>query len=442
MPSPVVPNRRAERRTHGGRSGVPGVSATVRFPTVAAAALGPLIAGYAAVAALLALITAIASVATFSAAGVLRAAASGWLAAYQVPITIAGRPLGVLPLLATAGMCVLVARSSAHAARQLGRGEPGQAVNIVASTSAAHALFGVVIALFCRGTTVVAEPLTAFLVPGAVAALSATVGVARPCGFVESARKNLDPMAMRGLRAGVLGMAGLVAVGTLVFTVSLLLSVSTVARLFTATAHGFGSGTGMLLLSLGYLPNAVVCALSFAVGPGFSIGSVSAGAFSFAGGVMPGMPLLGALPEHWARWWPALMALPAGVGALVGWSLRNSAEKPLGRLRMVGIAGAVVGFGCVLLGAVAGGRLGSGAFDPVSVPAGLMSAGAFGWIVVPGGLVAALAGPRPARPVPAKDETIPAAETMDVREGEEGDGSAEPEGDQPPPGSPAPEEPS
>lgn len=414
------------------------MSATVRWRTVAAAALGPLVAGYAAVAALLALITAIASVATFSVAGVLRAAAPGWLAAYQVPITIAGRPLGVLPLLATIGMCVLVARSSAHAAHRLGCREPGQAVNLVASTAVAHALFGVVTALSCRGTAVVAEPLTAFLVPGAVAALSATVGVVGPSGFVESARKNLDPMAIRGLRAGVLGMAGLVAVGSLVFTMGLVLSLPTVARLFTATGHGFGSGIGMLLLSLGYLPNAVVCALSFAVGPGFSIGSVSVGAVSFTGGVMPGMPLLAAIPEHGARWWPALMVLPAGVGALVGWSLRNSDKTPLGRVRMVGIAGAVVGFGCVVLGAVAGGRLGSGAFDPVSVPVGLMSAVAFGWIVVPGGLVAWLAGPRPAKPPRTGDEP----ETLDAGEDEVGGEGPGPEDDQRPPGSPEPEEPS
>ncbi|MFD2421513.1 cell division protein PerM, partial [Amycolatopsis pigmentata] len=399
------------------------------------AALGPLAAGYAAVAALLALITAIASVATFSVGGVLRAAAPGWLAAYQVPITIAGRPLGVLPLLLTAGMCVLVARSAAHAAERLGCREPGQAVGLVAWTTAAHALFGVVIALFCRGTTVVAEPLTAFLVPGAVAAVCATVGIARPCGLVDSARKNLDPMALRGLRAGALGLAGLAAVGTLVFTMSLVFSLPTVAHLFTTTARGFGSGTGMLLLSLGYLPNAIVSALSFAVGPGFSMGSVSVGVFSFTGGVMPAMPLLGMVPEHGARWWPALMVLPAGVGALVGWSLRNSHQKPLGRLRMVVIAGAVVGFGCVLLGAVAGGRLGSGAFNPVSVPAGLMSAIAFGWIVVPGGLMACLAGPRPVKAPRTANESVPAAETDD---GE----SPEPEGDQRPPESPEPEEPS
>src|SRR5262249_14499314 len=158
-------------------------------------------------------------------------AAPGWLAAYQVPITISGRPLGVLPLVATAGVCALVACSAAHAAHRLGYREPGQAVNVVAPTAVAHALFGVTIALWSSGTDVSAEPLNAFLVPGLVGALSATAGVSRTCGLVEAVRKNLHPMAVRGLRAGLLGLAGLLAVGALLLAMSLVLSTATVARL-------------------------------------------------------------------------------------------------------------------------------------------------------------------------------------------------------------------
>jgi hypothetical protein len=402
------------------RLGVPVLSRADRVRTVLAAALGPLITGYAAVAALLALVTAIDSVANFSVPGVLRAAGLGWLAAYQVPITILGRPLGVLPLLATVGVCVLVARSASLAAQRLGYREPGQAVNLVAPIAGAHALLGVSIAFLSIGASVSVEPLPACLAPGFVSGLAATVGVARCCGFADSARETLDPAAIRGLRAGALGMAALIALGTLVVTLSLVLSVPTAGRLFGANAPGIGSGAGMLLLSLGYLPNAVVGALSLAIGPGFSIGSVSVSAFSFTGGVMPGIPLLAGMPEHAARWWPLLMLLPAAAGALVGWSVRTGDDDPRRRLRTVGIAGALVAFGCVLLGTVAGGRLGSGAFDPVTIPVGLTSVAAFGWILVPGGLVAWFAGPR-ARPDSGEGEEEPAEDfAPDVVEPEEG----------------------
>lgn len=117
--------------------------------------------------------------------------------------------------------------------------------------------------------------------------------------------------------------------------------------------------------------------------------------------------------------------LPAAVGVLVGWSLRHSDEDPRARLRTVGIAGALIGFGCVLLGTLAGGRLGHGPFNPVSVPVGLLSVAAFGWIAVPGSLVAWLAGSRrmPAPPMVVEEEPEPEP----VEEPEEEDLPAEPE---------------
>ncbi|GAB2999421.1 DUF6350 family protein [Amycolatopsis acidiphila] len=369
------------------------LSGAARAKVVIAAAFGPLIAGYALVVALFALVTALASIARFSVLGVLRAAAPGLLAAYQVPVTIAGSNLGVLPLLATVGVGALVAGSAAHAAGRLRYREPGQAVNVVAPIAATHALAGITVALTVDTVRVSIEPLTAFLVPGFVAAVAATAGVARRCGIAAAARDYLDPVALRGLRAGALGMVGLFAVGALVFTVGLGASVHTAATLFSSNSPGFGSGVGMLLLSVGYLPNAIVATLSFVAGPGFSLGSVSLTPFAYQGGNVPGLPLLAGMPEHAARWWPVLMLLPAAVGVFVGWSLRHSDEDPRARLRTVGIAGALIGFGCVLLGMLAGGRLGAGSFNPVSVPVGLLSVAAFGWIVVPGGLVAWLAGP-------------------------------------------------
>lgn len=370
------------------------LSGAARTKVLLAAAFGPLFAGYALVVALFALVTALASISHFSVLGVLRAAGAGLLAAYQVPVTIAGSNLGVLPLLGTVVVGALVAGSAANAAGRLGFREPHQVVNVVAPIAAAHALAGITIALTVGTVRVSVEPLTAFLVPGFVAALCATAGVAKRCGLAAAARENLDPVALRGLRAGALGMAGLLAVGALVFTISLGVSVDTAGNLFAGNAPGFGSGVGMLLLSIGYLPNAVVATLSFAAGPGFSLGSVSLTPFAFQGGPVPGLPLLAGMPEHTARWWPLLMLLPAAVGVLVGWSLRRSDEDPRARLRTVGIAGALIGFGCVLLGTLAGGRLGSGSFNPVSVPLGLLSVAAFGWIVGPGALVAWFAGPR------------------------------------------------
>jgi hypothetical protein len=183
-----------------------------------------------------------------------------------------------------------------------------------------------------------------------------------------------------------------------------------------------GSSFGMFLLSVLYLPNAVTAVLSFVTGPGFSIGDLNVGMFGYRGGAVPGVPLLGGLPEHHAAWWPALLALPAATGVLVGWTLRKVDADPAQRLRAVAVAGAVVALGCVLLGTLSGGRLGDGPFDPVSVPVGVASVVAFCWIVIPGAFVAFFTGEHepPAPPEALEDnEAFQDAEEVDVDEAAE-----------------------
>jgi hypothetical protein len=137
---------------------------------------------------------------------------------------------------------------------------------------------------------------------------------------------------------------------------------------------------------LAYLPNAMVGALSFASGPGFSIGPASIAPFAFHGGAVPAVPLLAAVPAAAAHWWFVLLALPAAVGVLVGLVARGWDQPWTARLRAIAVAGLVAGGGCLVLAALSGGALAGGPFDPVTVPAGLLGATAFGWITVAGGL--------------------------------------------------------
>ncbi|WP_370946536.1 DUF6350 family protein [Amycolatopsis sp. cg5] len=401
-------------------------SPSARLRVLLFAALAPLVTGYALVATLLALITVTAERARFTVIGVVLSAGPGWLASFQVPIDIGGKPLGVLPLLPTIGLAVLNARTAGGAAQRLGLRSPREAVPVVVVIGFAHATFGVLIALIADGRQIGVDAFTAFAVPGLFAAAAAIAGVANRCGMLDVAAEYLDPLALRGLRAGALGMAALLAAGAVTYTLSLALSWSTVDDLFEPA---FGSSLGLFLLSLGYLPNAIVAALSFASGPGFSLGSVTVTPFGFTGGAVPGVPLLGGIPDHHAMWWPVLMLLPLAAGALVGWSVRKIDDDPVARLRTVAVAGALVGFGCVVLGTLAGGRLGHGPFDPVSVPVGIASVIAFAWIVVPGCFVAFFAGPHSPPAAPSEvmgvetDKAIEAAEETELEESEEAEAS-------------------
>jgi len=361
-------------------------------------AVGPLLTGFVAIAALLALVTAIASNARFTTAGVLNAALPSWLAAHQVPVSILGLELGVLPLLPTVGVAVLIAKAAARAAERLELHRPGQAVLVVGTVVFAHATAGVVAAVASSGAGVTADPLAALYYPALVSAIAATIGVARRCGLLTAIAERADAVAVAGLRAGVLAVVLLLTAGGAMLTFGLLTSIATARDLFPM---GAGNATGMLLLSIGYLPNAMIAATGFVAGPGFSLGTVAVSPLEFTDGPTPGVPLLAALPEQQATWWPALFVLPLVVGVVVGRRLRDIDEDPVARLRAVAVATGVVAVCFAVLAGSAGGRLGRGAFDPVSMNAAALSIALVLWIAIPGAVAAWFGGPRPAaEPLP------------------------------------------
>jgi hypothetical protein len=360
-------------------------------------AVGPLLAGYVAIAALLAIVTAIASNARFTTTGVLTAALPSWLAAHQVPVSIFGLELGVLPLLPTIGVAALTARFAARAAARLELRRPGQAWLVVGTVAVAHAVAGVVVAGLATSAEVTADPLAALYYPALVSALAATIGVVRPCRLFAAVADRADAVAVAGLRTGALAVVLLLTAGGAVLTFGLLTSISTARDLFPM---GVGNAVGMLLLSVGYLPNAIVAATSFVAGPGFSLGSVMVSPLEFHGGRVPGVPLFAALPEHQAEWWPLLFVLPLAVGIVVGRRLRYVDDDPVARLRAVAVATGVMAMCFVVLAGSAGGRLGRGPFDPVSVRALALSIALVLWIAIPGAVTAWFGGHRSGDPLP------------------------------------------
>ncbi|WP_123745356.1 DUF6350 family protein [Saccharothrix texasensis] len=393
----------------------------VRVLTMTAA--GSVVVGYAGVAALLALISSTAAHASFSTTGVLTAAAPGWLVAHHVPLRFDGGQLGLLPLLPTALVMLLVYRAAAGAADRLGLFEPLQARSVVFSIAGAHAVVGSVIA-FLMGDEgpVRATPAVAFFGCAVVSGLAAVAGVAQRCGLVEVVFERVDPVARRGLRAGALALFALVAGGALVLALGLLFSWSTTASLFDQSGGTIGTGLGIWLLCLAYLPNAVVGALSYVAGAGFSIGAAVVGPLEFVGGPVPPVPLLAALPEAQAGYLPLVLVLPGVIGVAVGFSLRDAAETPRARVRAVLVSAVTAGVTALVLAAVAGGTLGGGAFNPVTIPAGLLAVLTFGWVAVPGAVVAWFAGPRPPRVVLPEPE---AEVVVDAEDEEDYDDEAE-----------------
>jgi hypothetical protein len=415
------------------------VSGFAKFRALTALAIGPLATGYLAIATLLAVVAGIASNSRFTAAGVLVAALPGWLAAHQVPIQIYGLELGVLPLLPTLGLVVLTAAAAARAAARLGLHRPGQARLVVGTVATAHGLAGLFVAGLTVDAEVTADPKTAICYPALVSALAATVGVARRCGLLDALRHKADAVAVAGLRAGVRAVLLLLAAGAALLVFGLATSVPAARALVPA---GTGNAVGMLLLCLGYLPNAVVAATAFVAGPGFALGTFAAAPLEFHGGPLPGVPLLAALPEHRASWWPALFVLPLVIGVVVGRQLRDVDEAPLTRLRGVAVATGVIAVSLAALAEIAGGRLGKGPFDPITMPAAALFITLVLWTAAPATFVAWFGGPRPVpEPLPALIDDEDALEPDDEID-EPDDGIDEPdEPDDPEPTAAGPADP-
>ena len=297
------------------------------------AALGPLAAGYVALAALLAFVVAIAPGSSISLVGILAATGPAWLAAVHVPLIIGGHPLGMLPLLPTVGVAFLAARAAIGAADRLGASTPRHAVPIFFAVGLGHAAFGTFLSLAGSSDEVLTSPLLAFLLGALFGLLGTAFGLSGRCGLLGAVLAKTDEPARAGLRAGVLGLVGLLAVGAVVLLLGLVLSWPTVAAMFLANGPGFGGGLGLLLLSVAYMPNALVGGLSFAVGPGFSLGALVVRPLAFHPGPVLGLPLLGALPVRSAPWWVVVLLLPVAVGVGVGWACRRVRDPMPARSR-------------------------------------------------------------------------------------------------------------
>lgn len=290
--------------------------------------------------------------------GTFGAIATTWLVIHQVPATISGVQLGVLPLLPTAVMMWVVARRCASTAvhtdsrddtlRLVGAAVAGPltitaiALAVVADASAAIPLSS-------------PNTLAAFGWVAGIHLIAASVGVA--AAHWDRVVAEIPPWASAAVRPAAAASAALLAAGAVAVVVSLLVSWSTVGDLL-ARGNGFVGILGLTVLSLLYLPNLVVGAAAVMTGSTADFGSVSISVFGNIGGDLPPLPLLGAIPEGVAGGiWPVLLIVPAAVGVILG---RDCARRIAGQDSVLAVLTAAAGAGVVmaLLALAAGGDLG------------------------------------------------------------------------------------
>lgn len=280
--------------------------------------------------------------------------------------------LSVTPLAFLVFTMLFAGRSGIRAARS---GAWGLGV---AFGTLAFAVIAVAVALTARSEIASVPLWPAMLLPTAVYGIGAIAGAVSHAwregdgGLVDRIHDRVDGWGswsvvpgevVRGTAVVVVALAG---VAGLAVAFMVALRGGEMVALFEAARVDATGATVLTLGHLAYLPTLLVWALAWIAGPGFAVGSGTA--VSPAGtelGVVPGIPILGLLPENSSIWMLIVILLPIGAGAFAGWVVRSrlvwqgSAIEPSAR---AGIAGgiALASAGVIALAAV----LTSGSIGP------------------------------------------------------------------------------
>ncbi|MBB4925291.1 cell division protein PerM [Kitasatospora kifunensis] len=359
-----------------------------------------------------------------------------WLLGHGGPLT-RGRgaaPLSLTPLLLTLLNVLLVRCAAARAAAAV---QP-RTGSVPALACAGYLLVALPVALACagKGVGLRAEPLPDLLAVALLGYTGAALGTwsgershalrpaggwAHRCGaWVTAAERRLPPGCPAAVRGAVAaGLLTLLAGGAALFGMAVLLRMDTTDPTVRALTGGsVPAALGLLLTCLLLVPNAVLWAGAYALGPGFLLGTdtvVAPGRVQH--GALPEFPLLALAPGTASGWQLLVLAVPVLAGAAAagllgraaGWgggrgagaeasagtdgAAADRAEpaqpwRPLATALAALATAPLVGALVALAGWLAGGAVGGGRMARLgpSFACGAVAAGWFAVLVLPGAL--------------------------------------------------------
>ena len=179
---------------------------------------------------------------------------------------------------------------------------------------------------------------------------------------------SVRALARTALQGGAAAVAGVLAVSGLITALLIAVNYGQVISLYESLHAGVVGGIALTLGQLAAIPNTVVWAASWFVGPGIALGTGSSVTpLGTLVGPIPGLPLFGALPQGTLEFGFLGLLVPVLVGFIVAVLVRQSTDRranaSFGAVRML-ITGALMGVVAgVLLGLLAwwsGGAMGPG----------------------------------------------------------------------------------
>ncbi|MDO4897734.1 MAG: DUF6350 family protein [Rothia sp. (in: high G+C Gram-positive bacteria)] len=132
------------------------------------------------------------------------------------------------------------------------------------------------------------------------------------------------------VRASMVSVLAFAAGGALLLAFTLFWHWADVVALYQSLRAGAVGGLAVTLLQLGLLLNFVVYSMAWSSGAGFALGTgTSVDLTGTDVGVMPALPILGALPHAAEPWGYLALAVPLLAGALGGWWFFREGENHL-----------------------------------------------------------------------------------------------------------------
>lgn len=306
---------------------------------------------------------------TGSFGGAVRVGALAWLVSLGAGLHVEGVTITAIPLGFTAVTAWLLYRggrwvaasSAVRCWREAGWGSLAMCGAFVTEVAAVHT----VTSADGVSTDLVRALVAACMLAGAFGGL----GVVRGGGLMEQLLARLPPLARGALRGGSAGAAVLVMASGCLFTVALCMQFSAAVSVAEAMRGGPVGGAVVAAVGLAVVPNAVLCAGSYLVGPGFAIGTgTSVAPAGVTLGAVPAFPLFAALPAGDPHWWQqALVAIPVVAGGIAGRiAVRGQGVESVGRTALSGAAaGLVTGASFGVLTWLATGAIGPGRMQEV-----------------------------------------------------------------------------
>ncbi|WP_203136189.1 cell division protein PerM [Microbacterium sp. JZ31] len=174
------------------------------------------------------------------------------------------------------------------------------------------------------------------------------------------------------VRGGGMALAGVVGFAALAIATAVPLRGGSVIALYETTQVDLTGAVLLTLAQFAYLPTMIGWAMAWMAGPGFAFGAgtgVTPAATQL--GVLPGVPLLGLIPEQGSPLLLLSVLAPVVAGAIAGWGVRIAFRAEACAERVdheptaprvvlaVGIA-VIAGAGAALIAALTSGSLGPG----------------------------------------------------------------------------------